>query len=99
MQEIAFDQDQPFIASSCSEEDLNYILNPKTRTLVCLTFYVLLHNNVLQVKGADSFSIFTKAQRVPAGLRVGLDIFTTDLTTFIHHLEFQAMTFLLNIFS
>jgi len=65
-----------------SEEDLNYILNPKTRTLV---------------KGADSFSIFTKAQRVPAGLRVGLDIFTTDLTTFIHHLEFQLSLFALNL--
>ena len=46
------------------------------------------------MKGADSFSIFAKAQRVPAGLRVGLDIFASDLTTFIQHLEFQAVTFL-----
>ena len=44
-----------------------------------------------QVKGADSFSIFTKALRVPAGLRVGLDIFTTDLETFLHHVDFQAI--------
>jgi len=65
-----------------SEEDLNYILNPKTRTLV---------------KGADSFSIFTKAQKVPAGLRVGLDIFTTNLTTFIHHLQFQLSLFCRNL--
>ena len=46
---------------------------------------------VTQVKGADSFSIFTKALRVPAGLRVGLDIFTTDLETFLHHVDFQAI--------
>ena len=120
---------------SCSKEDLNYILNPKTRTLVCLSYTVynidsiyhicqtnslkssalyfcflattfqnykteVLHDdNCLQVKGADSFSIFTKAQKVPAGLRVGLDIFTTDLTTFIHHLQFQAIVFFLSIFS
>jgi len=64
------------------EDDLTYILNPKTRTLV---------------KGADSFSIFTKALRVPAGLRVGLDIFTTDLETFLHHVDFQLSLFYCDI--
>jgi len=65
-----------------SEEDLNYILNPKTRTMV---------------KGPDSFSILTKALRVPAGHRVGLDIFTTDLPTFLHHLEYQLYLFSSNL--
>ena len=54
--------------------------------------FVLLNIIVFQVKGPDSFSILTKAIRVPAGRRAGLDIFATDLSTFLLHLQYQAIT-------
>ena len=52
----------------------------------------MLNIIVFQVKGRDSFSILTKAIRVPAGRRAGLDIFATDLSTFLLHLQYQAIT-------
>lgn len=65
----------------------------------CLKRWISIccYSNCPQVKGPDSFSILTKALRVPAGHRVGLDIFTTDLPTFLHHLEYQAITFFQNL--
>ena len=45
------------------------------------------------VRGEDSFSVFSNPLDIPAGQRVGLDIFANSVETFLDHVKFQLKNF------
>ena len=64
-----------------TKEDVDYILD-KTPTIV---------------KGVDSFSVFSNPVDIPAGKRIGLDIFANSVDTFLDHVKFQLKNFSKNM--
>ena len=58
-------------------EDIDYILS-KSPTIV---------------RGQDSFSVFSQPLEVPAGKRIGLDVFAKSAETFLDHVRFQLKHF------
>jgi hypothetical protein len=60
-----------------TKEDIDYILS-KRPTIV---------------RGENSFSVFSKAVNIPAGKRIGLDVFANTAEEFLDHVKFQLKNF------
>ena len=60
-----------------TKEDIDYILS-KRPTIV---------------RGENSFSVFSKPVNIPAGKRIGLDVFAYSAEEFLDHVKFQLTNF------
>ena len=60
-----------------TKEDIDYILS-KRPTIV---------------RGENSFSVFSNPVNIPAGKRIGLDVFANSAEEFLDHVKFQLTNF------